>query len=196
MRDKKNSTQFIPILRGEDGDSAVSLKEKATLLQRYAFSKPLEVDLSDIVDYRYPKPLETEDRLSTEEILAACLRTKPDKAPGQDGIPNRIIHLLARNRILLVERLFQACWDLSYHPRTFHQAITVFIPKEGKKDHSNPSSYRPIALLNTLGKALESIVANRLKDTSEKSKLLPESQFRARPNRSTETALFLLREKI
>ena len=34
----------------------------------------------------------------------------------------------------------------------------VFIPKEGKKNHLDSSSYRPIALLNTLGKALESII--------------------------------------
>ena len=83
-----------------------------------------------------------------------------------------------------------------YYPRAFHKAITVFIPKESKKDYSSPSSYRPIALLNTLGKALESIVATRLKDISEKSDLLPKSQFGARPNRSTETALYLLRERI
>ena len=106
MRDKKNSTQSIPILRGEDGDSAVSLKEKAAFLRRHAFSKPLEADLSDILDYRYPKPLEIEDRLSTEEVRAACLRIKPEKALGPDGIPNRIIHLLTRNRISLIERLF------------------------------------------------------------------------------------------
>ena len=85
---------------------------------------------------------------------------------------------------------------MSYYPRAFYKAITVFIPKEGKKDYSNPSSYRPIALLNTLGKALESIVATRLRDISEKSDLLPKLQFGARPNRSTETALYLLRERI
>ena len=99
----------IPILKNREGDTAISLKEKATFLREHAFSRPLEADLSDILNYRYPKPLETEDRLSTEEILAACLRTKPDKAPGHDGIPNRIIHLLARSRIALIGRLFQAC---------------------------------------------------------------------------------------
>ena len=75
----------------------------------------------------------------------------------------------------LIERLFQACWDLSYHPRAFHRAITVFIPKEDKEDYSDPSAYRPIALLSTLGKALESVVASRLKNISEKSSLLPET---------------------
>ena len=195
-REKGGKTLSIPILRNKDGNTATSIKEKAAFLREHAFSRPIEADLSDIINYRYPKPLEMEDRLTTDEVLAACLRTKPDKAPGPDGIPNRVIQLLARSRIALLERLFQACWDLSYHPRAFHKAITVFIPKEGKKDYSNPSAYRPIALLNTLGKALERIVAFRLKDISEKSALLPKSQFGARPNRSTETALYLLRERI
>ena len=50
--------------------------------------------------------------------------------------------------------------------------------------------------MSTLGKALESIIATRLKEISEKSNLLPETQFRARPNRSTETALYLLKDRI
>ena len=53
--------------------------------------------------------------------------------------------------------------------------VLYIIPKEGKKEYSNSSSYRPIALLSTLGKALESVVASRLKDISEKSNLLPET---------------------
>ena len=107
-RNTGKSTQSIPILRNKNGDSAISLKEKAVFLREHAFSRPIEADLSDIVDYSYPSPLETEDRLTTDEVLAACLRTKPDKAPGPDGIPNRVIHLLARSRIALIERLFQA----------------------------------------------------------------------------------------
>ena len=55
---------------------------------------------------------------------------------------------------------------------------------------------RPIALLNTLGKALERLIAIRLKETSEENNLLPKTQLRARPNRSTETALYLLKERI
>ena len=90
------------------------------MLREHAFSRPIEAELGDTLNYRYPKPLEIEDRLTTDEILAACLRIKPDKALGPDGIPNRVVYLLARSRIALLERLFQACWDLSYHPRAFY----------------------------------------------------------------------------
>ena len=72
----------------------------------------------------------------------------------------------------------------------------MFLRKPGKSDYTDPAAYRPIALLNTLGKVLESIVATRLKDLAERNNLLPESQYGARPNRSTETALFQITEKI
>ena len=106
-RNSGKSTQSIPILRNKDGDSTISLKEKAAFLREHAFLRPIEADLSDIIDYSYPSPLEIEDRLTTDEILAACFRTKPDKTPGPDRIPNRVIYLLAKSRIALIERLFQ-----------------------------------------------------------------------------------------
>ena len=40
------------------------------------------------------------------------------------------------------------------------------------------------------------MVATKLKVISEKNSLLPKTQYGARPNRSTETALFLLKERI
>ncbi|SPO06934.1 uncharacterized protein DNG_09628 [Cephalotrichum gorgonifer] len=44
----------------------------------------------------------------------------------------------------------------------FRESITVVLCKEGKDDYTQSKAYRPIALLNTLGKALESIIASRL----------------------------------
>ena len=81
----------IPILKNKRGVIAISLKEKVALLREYAFSIPISAELSDILNYRYPRPLEIEDRFATKEILATCLRIKPDKAPGPDRIPNRVI---------------------------------------------------------------------------------------------------------
>jgi hypothetical protein len=47
-----------------------------------------------------------------------------------------------------------------------------------------------------MGKVLERIIATRLKNISETHGLLPNSQYGARPKRSTETALFQLTERI
>lgn len=75
-------------------------------------------------------------------------------------------------------------------------ACTVMLKKPGKGDYTSPSAYRPIALLNTLGKVLEAVISNRIKFIAETYNLLPDTQYGARTGRATETALQQITEKI
>jgi hypothetical protein len=63
------------------------------------------------------------------------------------------------------------------------------LKKPGKGDYSNPSAYRPIALLNTLGKILEAVISNRIKYIAESYDLLSDLQYGARLKRIIKTAL-------
>lgn len=64
--------------------------------------------------------------------------------------------------------------------------------KPGKPDYTAPGAYRPISLLNTLGKILKAVMAKRLLYWAELYRLLLETQFRGRPGRNTEQALLVL----
>ena len=68
--------------------------------------------------------------------------------------------------------------------------------KPDKPDYTDPKAYRPISLLNTLGKALETVVAKRVRFLAESHALLPPTQIGTRKQRSVDTALYLLLEKI
>ena len=57
-------------------------------------------------------------------------------------------------------------------------------------------AWRPISLLTTLRKTLESVVAERISYTVETFGLLPANHFGARKKRSAEQALLLLQEHI
>lgn len=93
--------------------------------------------------------------------------------------------------------LFQACIEQSYHPCAFKTANTIVMKKPpGKLDYTIPKGYRPIALLNTLGKAFESIMAEKLTYLAETHGLLPDTQMGARRGKSTESALELLTEQV
>ena len=72
----------------------------------------------------------------------------------------------------------------------------MVLRKLGKPSYSDPAAYRPIALLNTLGKVLEAIIAGRISALAERYSLLPDEQYGARPGRSTEDALLNLQETI
>jgi hypothetical protein len=185
----------IPTLQ-RGAQVAQSLKAKAEMLREAHFPPPPEADLSDTYNFRYSASVTQDPTITIEETQQAALSTKKDKAPGLDGIPNRVIHIIARETPTLLQRLFQACLDLGVHPSHFKKATTVIIRKPGKANYSNPSAYRPIALLNTLGKTLEAVISNRIRFLAEEHALLPDTQMGARALRSTDTALQLVTEKI
>ena len=56
----------------------------------------------------------------------------------------------------------QGCLQQGHCPTHFKDSVTVVLRKPGKDDYAQPKAYRPIALLSTLGKVLEAIIANRL----------------------------------
>ena len=70
-------------------------------------------------------------------------------------------------------RLFQVYFDLEYYSKYFKKINTIILKKPGKPDYLESKVYRPIALLDTVGKALEIIVSRRLTSLAEKYTLLP-----------------------
>lgn len=68
----------------------------------------------------------------------------------------------------------------------------VIIPKPGKPDYSIPKAYRPVSLLNCLGKTVEKIMATRMAFLAEKNKLLHKWQIGGRANRSAVDAVLYL----
>ena len=61
--------------------------------------------------------------------------------------------------------------------------------KSGKNDYTNPGTYRPIALLNTMEKILKTVISNRIKYITKVYDLLSNTQYGTRTDRDTETVL-------
>ena len=77
-------------------------------------------------------------------------------------------------------------------PTRLKESTTIVLRKDKKKDYSLPSSYRPIALENTIAKVIKKIIANRIIYEAESRGLIPWNQMGARKKRSTLLALELL----
>ena len=54
------------------------------------------------------------------------------------------------------------CINLGHWPNYFKCFSTVIIPKPNKLAYNHPKSFRPIVFLNTLGKLIERVIAERL----------------------------------
>ena len=184
-----------PALLKPDGELAHQAEEKAETLRQSFFPPPLEADLSDINGYEYPPSIECPE-ITPPEIEKAVRRAAPNKAPGTDGISNGILHQTLDILLPSLHKLFNACLQQGYCPVHFKETITVVLRKPGKDDYTLPKSYRPIALLNTLGKALEAIVANRITYLADTYGLLPSHHTGGRKLASTDHAIHLLLQRI
>src|SRR5437764_1177819 len=153
-------------------------------------------DLEDLAGYNYPQEIEISMEITQDEVKNAIHRSAPDKAPGPDGITNRMLRQLVRQIAPLLTRMFNACVRQGYHPIQFRESITVALRKLNREDYTIAKAYRPIALLNTIGKTLEAVMAEKLTNVTEANRLLPETQMGARHKRSAITALQLLTEQV
>jgi hypothetical protein len=111
---------------------------------------------------------------------------------------NRLLQALAEQLIFYLIPIFKACVTQEYHFAIFKKARTVVIRKSDKKEinYIIAKGYRPIALLNIIGKVLEKIIATRLSEAAEAHKLLPKQQIGVRKGRTINTALQLFTDQI
>jgi ribonuclease HI len=120
--------------------------------------------------------------VTTHEIQNSLLNTG-NTTPGTDNVPATVLRKAWRHIQPPVEKLFRACLRIGWHPTPFREATLVVLPKPNR-DPAIPRSYRLIALLSTLGKGLERLVARRLAWTAVQEKVLHPQHFGALPGRA------------
>lgn len=134
------------------------------------------------------------DQVTDEEIIAAAKRMKTKKSPGPDGIPNVALKTAMHAFPNLFRIVLQKCLDEGHFPDQWKVQKLVLLPKPGKPP-GVPASYRPICLLDTLGKLLERIILTRLTNHTEGEHGLSEMQFGFRKGKSTADAIRTVVEK-
>ncbi|GBP19734.1 Retrovirus-related Pol polyprotein from type-1 retrotransposable element R1 [Eumeta japonica] len=101
---------------------------------------PVQCDTNDI-------PPVTES-----ELMEACNRVGNNKAPGLDGIPNIALKTAIKTLPKLFLDTYSTCLNEGTFPRKWKQQRLVLLPK-GKKPPEEPSSYRPLCMLDTAGRS-------------------------------------------
>ncbi len=162
--------------------------EKAELFRDTFFPVPPEASLEDMENATYDEQI-TLPPITEGEIDTAIQETSPLKVPGPDGIVNKVLQLARPWIVAHLTRIFNQSLLLGYCPQHFRQSTTVVLRKLGKSNYTTPKAYRPIALLNTMGKIMDATIAARLSYMAETHQLLPESHVGGRKQKSTEHAL-------
>ena len=133
--------------------------------------------------------------VNPEEIITYISKLKIKKAPGRDGITNKMVKNLPPNAVITIATILTAMLNTFMFPSIWKSAVIIPILKPGKES-SDPESYRPISLLPILGKIAEVIIKNRLLNFLEEYKIIIPHQFGFMKQLSTTHQLLRVTEYI
>ena len=169
---------------GDEGQELDTDEEKANhlALRNFKWSKEAMIEEEEELETRY-----WDRGLLVGKIRTALQGTSNKLAPGPNGVSYRLVKLAVKGP--LGDALFeQIAEELSNGtmPEEWQAYKIVMIPKPGK-DHREARAWRPINLLNCMGKLAEKVVAN---DLQQVAGLFHKHQFGCRRGRSAMEALF------
>jgi hypothetical protein len=143
---------------------AKSFENKANMLTKQFFSETTETDLNDMTSFSYRDVVvKTTSLISEDEIRQTINKCKFDSVSSSNEISNRILKTLIKKLLSLLTSLFRACVEHDYHSLCFREVNIITLKKSNKSNYTDFKTYRFMTLLNTIDKALESIIARKIK---------------------------------
>lgn len=155
--------------------------------------------LKDIVEALFPQHplrdenLPTEDvrddpGFSMDELMQAVNTLSNGKSPGPDGIKNEILKIAVKELGRVFLTMYNKCWLNGLFPKDWKIADLVLLVKPGKP-LEQPSAYRPLCMLSTVGKLFEKLISGRIRTHLEGTGGLTENQHGFRRGHSTLNAM-------
>jgi len=125
------------------------------------------------------KPTVSWPEFSREEFKFALSSCNDSSAPGSDKLSWNHLKIIFEDIECLDSfiQMANACINLGYWPSHFKISNTIVIPKPNKKLYDSPKSFRPIVLLNIMGKLIEKIIGERLQFHSVSNNFIYPSQL-------------------
>lgn len=123
------------------------------------------------------------------EVINAAARFGNAKAPGLDGIPNRALKIAIKQTPKSFIKVFEKCLTGGVFPKIWKKQRLVLLQKPNKTV-GDPSAYRPLCMIDTIGKILERLICERLETHLEEVEDgLSSNQYGFRKKRSTTDAI-------
>ncbi|KAF8624441.1 hypothetical protein AX15_005872 [Amanita polypyramis BW_CC] len=195
-RDRPLST--IPRFIKDNGQAITTTEDLWPILDKQFNSgkaRKTNINWSMINDLP-PSPTRPWFSISSFEVKEAIKATMNTSAPGYSNIMWRHLKILLQEEefIHMITTFYNNILNEGAWPKEFKIANTVVIPKPKRDDYLKPKNFRPIVLLDCVGKLLSKILAARLQDEALKYDLLHPLQFGGIKQRSTTDAGLILME--
>ena len=128
-----------------------------------------------------------------DELREEAKRLKNNKAPGPDNIPNEVLKIVVETCPDVLLNVFNDCLRQGVFPKAWKVQNLVLLRK-GDKPLNESSSYRPLGLLDTMGKLLEALILRRMRRILERK--YSDRQYGFRKGRSTVDAILAVLDVI
>ena len=133
-------------------DNSSSAHYSATFQTVKVQEEKVKIDFTSDNTEVYNKPFRLRD------LRRSIMKAKP-RAPGPDGIHNNLLKHLPEDTLKILKEILNKIWISADFPQQWRAATVIPIPKPNK-DHTDPLSYRPIALMYaTSGNAKNNLYA-------------------------------------
>ena len=174
----------FPSLICPDGSIACSPTDKANLFGSYfsANSSLSDSNAPDPPTQPLTNPIPS-IIISAHKVCRVLRSLKTDKASGLDGIPPRFLKEFADELGVVLCHLFHLILISCTYPSSWKHTLVQSVSKKG--DHSNPSNYRPIALILAVAKVFEILLNFHFIKHLESNNILSDHQYGFRKARST-----------
>ena len=184
-----------------DGQRLTSDSDKARALASAFFPRlPPDPDGSAAEDFDepddVPEPISQHVPVTRSEVIRAIRHSRAAAAPGSDEISCWLLKKCLFTLLPFLQRVFDGSLRLCHFPVAWRRARVVALRKPGKQTYDIVGSYRPISLLSSVGKLLETIVNRRVMNFVESRQLLSPFQFGFRRGREVLDAGWRLVEDV
>ena len=163
---------------GKQGSQKLNVREMNSIVGTLFPTHP------EIIDSEHKEVIEDIPVFTSNELEHACNQMANKRATGPDGIPTEVLKFIVRRKPNILLDMFNTCLNEGVFPKIWKQQRLVLINK-GKGDPTQPSSYRPLCMLNTTGKLYERLLKPRLTAAIERAGGLSKHQHGFRKGRST-----------
>jgi hypothetical protein len=137
-------------------------------------------------------------RVTENKIEDIIKSTKFWKAFGKDNIFTGLFKACGKFLYKILAALVISSFNAAYFFRRFKVAKVTVLPKPNKiiAQKATPGAWRPILLLNTVGKVVEAAFARRITNVAEAKHLLSNGQMGNKRGRSTDLAVRMVIEAV
>ncbi len=192
----KKLSQFLSLKRSDIDHITTTFEKKIEILQEKFFFSSSQANVSNIAESFISLTVSFNSRITEDEVKQTIRWVKADKASSTSDISNRALQASLAELTSVLTSLFNACVTHKYHSKQFKKTQTIVLCKSKKSDYIDSKTYRLIALLNIMSKALKSIMIKRLSDIVETHRMLSNAQMRARRKQFMILTLDLLVDQV